>query len=118
MNGYVPAKISSPVLVLDTQRPVAQITVDCADSDVNRACQKIYDKVMKKAGNLVKTGQDIEKEFGVPIINKRISVTPISLVAGASDAKNYVPYIKTLDKCAQELGVNFIGGFSALVQWI
>ena len=90
--------------------------LDCADSDVNRACQKIYDKVMKKAGNLVKTGQDIEKEFGVPIINKRISVTPISLVAGASDAKNYVPYIKTLDKCAQELGVNFIGGFSALVQ--
>ena len=65
--------------------------LDCADSDVNRACQKIYDKVMKKAGNLVKTGQDIEKEFGVPIINKRISVTPISLVAGASDAIYYGP---------------------------
>ena len=90
--------------------------LDCADSDVNSACQKIYDKIMKKAGNLVKTGQDIEKEFGVPIINKRISVTPISLVAGASNAKNYVPYIKALDKCAKELGVNFIGGFSALVQ--
>ena len=90
--------------------------LDCADSDPKLACDKIYDKIMKKAGNLVKTGQDIEKEFGVPIINKRISVTPISLVAGASNAKNYVPYIKTLDKCAKELGVNFIGGFSALVQ--
>ncbi|MBO5116901.1 MAG: PFL family protein [Treponema sp.] len=90
--------------------------LDCADSDVNKACDKIYNKIMKKAGNLVKVGQDIEKEFGVPIINKRISVTPIALVAGASNAKNYVPYIKTLDKCAKELGVNFIGGFSALVQ--
>ena len=90
--------------------------LDCADSDVNKACDKIYNKIMSKAKNLVKVGQDIEKEFGVPIINKRISVTPIALVAGASDAKNYVPYIKTLDRCAKELGVNFIGGFSALVQ--
>ena len=71
--------------------------LDCADSDVNKACDKIYNKIMSKAKNLVKVGQDIEKEFGVPIINKRISVTPIALVAGASDAKNYVPYIKTLD---------------------
>ena len=90
--------------------------LDCADSDANKACEKIYNKIMKKAGNLVKVGQDIEKEFGVPIINKRISVTPIALVAGASNAKNNVPYIKTLDRCAKELGVNFIGGFSALVQ--
>ena len=90
--------------------------LDCADSDAKRACDKIYDKIMKKAGNLVKTGQDIEKEFGVPIINKRISVTPIALVAGASNAASYVEYAKTLDRCAQELGVNFLGGFSALVQ--
>ena len=90
--------------------------LDCADSDPKRACDRIYDKIMKKAGNLVKTGQDIEKEYGVPIINKRISVTPISLVAGASNAKSYVDYCKTLDKCAKELGVNFLGGFSALVQ--
>ena len=90
--------------------------LDCAHSDPKIACDKIYDKIMKKAANLVKVGQDIEKEFGVPIINKRISVTPIALVAGASDAKSYVPYIHTLDKCAKELGVNFIGGFSALVQ--
>lgn len=90
--------------------------LDCADSDPKRACDRIYDKIMKKAGNLVKTGQDIEKEYGVPIINKRISVTPISLVAGASNAKSYVDYCKILDKCAKELGVNFLGGFSALVQ--
>ena len=89
--------------------------LDCACSSSTESCNKIYDKIMTKAGNLVKVGQDIEKEFGVPIINKRISVTPIALVGGASDAKSYVPYIKTLDKCAKELGVNFIGGFSALV---
>lgn len=89
---------------------------DCADSDMNRSCDKIYNKIMKKAGNLLKVGQDIEKEFGVPIINKRISVTPISLIAGASNATSYVQYCKTLDKCAKELGINFIGGFSALVQ--
>ena len=90
--------------------------LDCADSDAKKANQKIYDKIMKKAGDLVKVGQSIEKEYGVPIINKRISVTPISLVAGASNEKSYVSYCQTLDKCAKELGVNFIGGFSALVQ--
>ncbi|MBQ0166576.1 MAG: PFL family protein [Treponema sp.] len=90
--------------------------LDCADEDSKKACQKIYDKIMKQAGNLVPVGQDIEKEFGVPIINKRISVTPIALVAGASKAGSYVEYCRTLDRCARELGVNFIGGFSALVQ--
>jgi len=90
--------------------------LDCADSDYKKANQKIYDKIMRKAGNLVRVGQDIEKELGIPIINKRISVTPIALVAGSSGEKSYVSYCKTLDKCAKELGVNFIGGFSALVQ--
>ena len=90
--------------------------LDCADSDPKRACDKIYDKIMHKAGNLVKVGQDIEKEFGVPIINKRVSVTPIALVAGASNAKSYVDYCKTLDRAAKDLGINFLGGFSALVQ--
>ena len=90
--------------------------LDCADSDAKTACRKIYDKIMRKAGNLVRVGQDIEKEFGVPIINKRISVTPIALVAGASSEKSYVEYCRMLDKAAKELGVNFIGGFSALVQ--
>ena len=90
--------------------------LDCADGDAKVANRKIYDKIMRYAGNLVRVGQDIEKEFGVPIINKRISVTPIALVAGASAEKSYVEYCRTLDKCAKELGVNFIGGFSALVQ--
>lgn len=90
--------------------------LDCADSNAKKANQKIYDKIMRYAGNLVRVGQDIEKEYGVPIINKRISVTPIALVAGASGEKSYVEYCRTLDKCAKELGVNFIGGFSALVQ--
>ena len=90
--------------------------LDCADSDAKKANQKIYDKIMRYAGKLVRVGQDIEKEYGVPIINKRISVTPIAFVAGASGEKSYVEYCRTLDKCAKELGVNFIGGFSALVQ--
>lgn len=89
--------------------------LDCCDSNAERACGKIYDKITKTAENLVKTGEDIEKKYGIPIINKRISVTPISLVASCSDADNYVMYAKTLEKAALETGVNFIGGFSALV---
>jgi uncharacterized protein (UPF0210 family) len=90
--------------------------LDCMDSSAEKSCQRIYDKITKKAENLVKTGQDIENDFGIPIINKRISVTPISLVAGSSDADSYVMFAKALDKAAKEVGVNFIGGFSALVQ--
>lgn len=89
--------------------------LDCADSDGKKACRKIYDKITKYAENLVKTGEDISREFGIPIINKRISVTPISLVAGASDFKSYVPFAKALDEAAKATGVNFLGGFSALV---
>ena len=89
---------------------------DCADSDSDRACEKIYDKITKKAENLVKTGQDIENEFGIPIINKRISVTPISMIAAPGNCDNYVKYAKALDRAAKAVGVNFIGGFSALVQ--
>lgn len=89
--------------------------LDCADSDGKKSRQKIYDKIIKYAGNLVKVGEDLENEFGIPIINKRIAVTPISLVAGASEDLDYVAYAKTLDKAAKEVGVNFIGGFSALV---
>ena len=90
--------------------------LDCIDSSAEKACERIYDKITKKAENLVKTGEDIENDFGIPIINKRISVTPISLVAGASDADNYTMFAKTLDRAAKAVGVNFIGGFSALVQ--
>ena len=90
--------------------------LDSIDSSAEVACQKVYDKITKKAEKLVKTGEDIEKELGIPIINKRVSVTPVSLIAGASDANNYVCFAKALDKAAKTTGVNFIGGFSALVQ--
>ena len=90
--------------------------LDCIDSDGAKARQKIYDKITRLAGNLVSVGEAISSEFGIPIINKRISVTPISLIAGASDDKDYVEFAKTLDAAAKAVGVNFIGGFSALVQ--
>lgn len=89
---------------------------DCACEDGKKSRQKMYDKIMRNAGNLVRVGQDIEKEFGVPIINKRISVTPISMVAEPSGEKSYVEWAVTLDKIAKELNVDFVGGFSALVQ--
>ncbi len=90
--------------------------LDCASSDAKTACVKIYDKITRCAKDLVTTGEQIESEYGIPIINKRISVTPISLVAQASDAVDYTPFAQALDKAANEVGVNFIGGFSALVQ--
>ena len=90
--------------------------LDCADPDPKAACQKVYDKICKKAEHLVATGQTIEKEFGIPIVNKRVSVTPISLVASASNTENYAPFAVALDKAAKTVGINFIGGFSALVQ--
>jgi hypothetical protein len=76
---------------------------------------KIYDKIMNYAENLVPTVEIVEKEYGIPVINKRISVTPISLIAGASSDKNYIEYARTLDKIAGEVGIDFIGGFSALI---
>ena len=90
--------------------------LSCAHSDVNTACGKIYDKITKYAENLVKTGEEIEKEFGIPIVNKRISVTPIAMVAAAAETENYTPFAQALDRAAKTCGVNFIGGFSALVQ--
>lgn len=89
--------------------------LDCADSDIDRACDKIYDKICKRAENLVKTGENIEREYGIPIINKRISVTPIAMVSAASGG-DPVKYANVLDKAAKEVGVNFLGGYSALVQ--
>jgi hypothetical protein len=90
--------------------------LDCAHEDGKISRQKIYDKITKKAENFVKTVEAVEREYGIPIINKRISVTPISIVAGASTDKDYVEYAKILDKAAEEVGVDFLGGFSALVQ--
>ncbi|MBQ8974152.1 MAG: PFL family protein, partial [Oscillospiraceae bacterium] len=89
---------------------------DCADADAKVCADKIYDKITCSAKNLVKTGEEIEREFGIPIVNKRISVTPVSMVAAASKTDNYVIFAEALDRAAAECGVNFIGGFSALVQ--
>ena len=89
---------------------------DCACSDGKESRRRMYDKIMKYAGNLVSVGRQIESEFGVPIINKRVAVTPISLVAEPSGEKDYVEWAITLDKIAKELNIDFIGGFSALVQ--
>lgn len=88
---------------------------DCCSFDGKEARRKIYDKITRKAEHLVKVGEDIEREYGIPIINKRISVTPMSIIAESSGDTNYVEFAKTLDNAAQVVGVNFIGGFSALV---
>lgn len=91
--------------------------LDCADSDLDTVNEKIYKKITTLAKNLVSTGKDIERDFGIPIVNKRISVTPIALVGGSACKKpeDFVTIAKTLDKAAKEVGVNFIGGYSALV---
>ena len=91
--------------------------LDCIDSDIEKVNDNIYNKIKKYAANLVETGEQISKEFGIPVVNKRISVTPIALVGGAAckTIDDYVSIAKTLDKVATEVGVNFIGGFSALV---
>ena len=92
--------------------------LDCIDSDLEKLNENIYNKITKTAANLVQTGKDIENEFGIPIVNKRISITPIALVGGSACKKpeDYVTIAKTLDRAAKEVGVNFIGGYSALVQ--
>ena len=114
--------VLSTVQMIDRQHlDIRTITMgisllSCADRDAKAACAKIYDKIARCAENLVKTGEDIEREFGIPIVNKRISVTPIALVAAASETADYVPFAAALDRAAKAVGVNFIGGFSALVQ--
>ena len=89
--------------------------LDCADPDPAACARKIYDKICRLAKDLVPTGCAIERELGIPIVNKRISVTPISLVAGACETEDFVPFAKALDRAAKTCGVDFIGGFSALV---
>ncbi len=88
---------------------------DCSDPDPNVACKKIYEKIVRKAERLVAVGESIEREYGIPIVNKRVSVTPISIVAEASQTDNYVMFAQAMDRAAAQIGVNFIGGFSALV---
>lgn len=90
--------------------------LDCIDPDIKQACNKIYKKITTKAANLVSVANEIEAEYGVPIIHKRIAVTPISIIGAATNATNYLPFAQALDRAANKVGANFIGGFSALVQ--
>ncbi len=89
---------------------------DCGHPDVEVCCQKIYDKITRYAKDLVKVGNDLQRELGIPIVNKRISVTPIAIACESCETEDYVPFAKTLDRAARDVGVDFIGGFSALVQ--
>jgi len=90
--------------------------MDCADSDIDRFNEKVYNKITTCAKDLVKVGNELEKQFGIPIVNKRISVTPIAIAAAGCKTDSYVSVAQTLDRAAKDVGVNFIGGFSALVQ--
>lgn len=90
--------------------------LDCIDASTEKTCQNIYNKITSKAKNLVKVGDEIASEFGIPIINKRISVTPIAIVASASGGQDCVAFARVLDKAAKAVGINFIGGYSALVE--
>lgn len=115
-------EIEQTLRMLDTEKlDLRTITMgislfDCIDSDSDRACQKIYDKITTKAKDLVKVGQELESEYGITIANKRVEVTPIAMIAAASGDHDYVKYAKTLDRAAHDIGVDFVGGFSALVQ--
>ena len=88
----------------------------CAHPNMKQFCDNIYDRITTAAEFLVKTGEDIEAEYGIPIIHKRVSVTPIAIAAEACKTDSYVPVAETLDRAAKEVGINFIGGFSALVE--
>ena len=90
--------------------------LDCIDPDINKAAEKIYAKITDKARDLVKVGNEISAELGIPIVNKRVCVTPIAIIGAATNATDYVPLAKAMDEAAKEVGIDFIGGFSALVQ--
>ena len=90
--------------------------LDCIDPDMGKAAEKIYAKITDKARDLVKVGNEISAELGIPIVNKRVCVTPIAIIGAATDATDYVPLARAMDEAAQKVGIDFIGGFSALVQ--
>ena len=90
--------------------------LDCIDPDIDKAAEKIYAKITDKARDLVKVGNEISAELGIPIVNKRVCVTPIAIIGAATNATDYVPLAKAMDEAAQKVGIDFIGGFSALVQ--
>ncbi len=118
---YLPAEIIETIRMIQSENlDIRTITMgislrDCAAGSVAETARKIYDKVTRRAEKLVQTGEDISREFGIPIINKRISVTPIALIGESCAENDYLLLAQALDKAAQEVGVNFIGGFSALV---
>ena len=108
-------------MIQDEHLDVRTITMgisllDCCHSDIDVMCERVYDKITRYAKDLVKTGEQIEKEFGIPIINKRISVTPAAMILASCEKKDAVKLAKTLERAAVTCGVNFLGGFSALVQ--
>src|SRR5215470_4113284 len=117
----------TPQEILETIRMVQMENLDvrtitmgislrnCADPSLEAAARKAYDKICRAAARLVAVGDEIEREYGIPIINKRVSVTPVSLVAEASSSDDYVVFAEWLERAAREVGVNFLGGFSALV---
>ena len=115
-------EILSTIEMIDRQHlDIRTITMgisllSCCTQDAKTACDRIYDKITSYAEKLVRVGEEIEREFGIPIVNKRISVTPMALVAAASECEDYVPFALTLDRAAKTCGVNFIGGYSTLVQ--
>ena len=90
--------------------------IDCAGDDINAVCDRVYDKITTKAARLVSVGDDIEKQYGIPIVNRRVAVTPISILGGRFSSDDYIKLAMTLDRAADTLGINFIGGFGALVQ--
>ena len=90
--------------------------IDCAGDDINAVCDRVYDKITTKAARLVSVGDDIEKQYGIPIVNRRVAVTPISILGGRFSSEDYIKLAKTLDRAADTLGINFIGGYGALVQ--
>ena len=107
-------------MIQDENLDVRTITMgisllDCCDSDVDSMCRKVYDKITRCAKNLVRTGEEIEKELGIPIVNKRISITPAAMVLAACEKRDAVKLARTLERAALACGVNFLGGFSALV---
>ena len=114
-------EVNETIQMLDNQHlDVRTVTMgislfDCADSDPKNACDRIYEKICRKAEKLVPVAEQIEKTYGIPIVNKRISVTPIAHILSASRVNDAVPFAKTLERAAQTVGVNFLGGFSALV---
>lgn len=121
MNGLLNDEILETIEMIDREcLDIRTITMgisllDCADSDIVRSCAKIEKKILCRAKDLVRTGEEISRTFGIPVVNKRISVTPISLLTAVSGG-DPVRYALTLEKCAKELGIDFLGGYSALVQ--